>query len=143
MKKTIEDPREITSGYNNYLTQCADSQNGQQESHLNPEDTGPTDIRKTDPYTSFGVSLYEQFIPAEVTKMQLAKYKRYGTNWTYLAAHLAMGLSMQELGILLRIELDGQNRQSIVSRLVGALGVRIRDEFRGEVARRHPSEPSK
>lgn len=75
--------------------------------------------------------------------MQIAKYKRYGTNWTYLAAHLAIGLDIQELGILLRIELDGQNRQSIVSRLVGALGVRIRDEFRGEVARKHPIGPSK
>ena len=85
--------------------------------------------------------MYALFVPEEVTKTQLTKYKRYGTNWTYLAAHLAMGLSMQELGILLRIELDGQNRQSIVSRLVGALGVRIRDEFRGEVACRHPFEP--
>ena len=143
MKKKIEVPKEMINGYDNYLTQCAENQNGQQESHSEQKDIGLIDTKKTDDYVSFGMALYKQFIPAKVTKAQMLKYSRYGTNWTYLAAHLAMGLEIQELGILLRIELDGQNRPNIVNRLVGALGVRIRDEFRNEVALRHPFGPKK
>ena len=102
--------------------------------------SGLNGTAKTDEQT-VGAQLYAMFMPAAVSKRDYAKYVRYCSNWTYLAAHLAIGVSIQELGMLLYIELHGRNRPNMVNRLVGALGARMRDEFRGEVGLRHPSGP--
>ena len=102
---------------------CADSPSGPQDYHLKLPGTTVTDTARIE-------ALVRLYIPETVTEQEWAKYVSYGSNWTYLAAHLARGLSTEELGILLYIEKRGRNRPNMIYRLIGALMSRIRDEFR-------------
>lgn len=137
MKSPTLEPKETIIGCDSSRQPCVTCQSGHKASHSTPADTGHTDTKKTN-----GQQLYNMYVPETVSAMQRAKYAQYGSNWTYLAAHMAMGLSDQELGILLRLELDGRNRQSIVSRLIGAIGARMRDDFRQEVLKLFPESSS-
>lgn len=62
-----------------------------------------------------------EIIPKELTYDQKHKYSKVCANWTYLAAFLATGATKEELGILLKLELEGKHRDFIITRLLGKL----------------------
>lgn len=63
----------------------------------------------------------KDIIPEELTRNQRRQYSRVGANWTYLASFLASGVTKEELGILLKLELEGKRRDFIITRLLGKL----------------------
>ena len=100
----------------------------------------PIDTVKTD----VGQFLWERLVPAEVPKEKYGTYARYSANWTYLAVKFAQGVTLEELGIMLRIELDRKRRDFIIGRLVSRMGMMLRDELWNTVMSQiEDSEPSK
>ena len=140
MKNTTLEKPEMTPDLASSQQPSANYQNGPQDCPSEHKDSIQSDTAKTD---GLGAWLYDTLVPKQVSMQENFKYVSWGSNWTYLAAHLSFGVTTKELGILLFIELRDRKREPIINRLVGALGTRIRDELRQEVARRHSPEPKK
>jgi hypothetical protein len=64
----------------------------------------------------------EDIIPAEVTPMEKEKYEKYIGNYIYLHNYFSYGVTLAELGIMLKLELEGRKRDFIISRIRGKIG---------------------
>ena len=72
-------------------------------------------------------------LPAEITAKHHALYDRALGNWSYLSHFLANGPTREEVGILLKMELDGERRDFMITRLTGKLNTMYREELKKDV----------
>ena len=72
-------------------------------------------------------------LPAEITAKHHALYARALGNWSYLSHFLANGPTREEVGILLKMELDGERRDFMITRLTGKLNTMYREELKKDV----------
>lgn len=78
--------------------------------------------------------LLEQYVPGVVVQEVKNRYSRIISNWTYLSAYLSMeDPGPDELGVIIRCELEGRNRIDILNRLVGRLGSNLRRQLKVEI----------
>jgi len=76
---------------------------------------------------------FEQIVPTELTNEEKKIYTRYSANWTYLSAFLASrAVTLRELGIMLKLEIDGKGRDFIIARLLGRIGTLYREHLQYE-----------
>lgn len=67
-------------------------------------------------------------------KHSLTKYTRAIANWTYLGTWLATNdVTFEDLGIFLRLELDGKRRDFIINRLAGRVHSMLRERINSEL----------
>lgn len=72
-------------------------------------------------------------LPAEITAKHHALYDRALGNWSYLSHFLSNGPTREEVGILLKMELDGERRDFMITRLTGKLNTMYREELKKDV----------
>lgn len=78
--------------------------------------------------------LLDQYVPDIVVQEVKNRYSKIISNWTYLSAYLSMeDPGADELGVIIRCELDGRNRIDILNRLVGRLGSNLRRQLKVEI----------
>lgn len=69
-------------------------------------------------------------IPNTLTVSQRTLYGKHIGNITYLSAYLGTRPTEQEVGILLKLELEGGRRGYILQRLLGRLGTIQRENWK-------------
>lgn len=77
--------------------------------------------------------LLDNFVPETVTAEQKRDYHKVSANWTYLSSFLSRTeLTPELVGILIRIELEGKNREDIIDRLLSRLGSLLNKQLKTE-----------
>lgn len=61
------------------------------------------------------------------------RLEKHVANWTYLSSYLSRGVTREEVGIMIAIELGYKNRDHIVQRLVGKLSSMYKDYLQEEL----------
>jgi len=72
-------------------------------------------------------------MPKKLSDEQRRIYSRYSSNWAYLSNCLTNGASREEVGIMLKIEIEGKKRDHIINRLLGRLATMYRQEIKKEL----------
>lgn len=72
----------------------------------------------------------DAIMPVKLTSGQRTIYSRHIGNITYLSAYLGTKPTEQEIGILLKLELEGDQRDYIFGRLLGRLATIQRENWK-------------
>ena len=74
-----------------------------------------------------------QILPEKITPRQREAYSRAIGNWNYCSHFLSNGATKKDIGILLKLELDGERRDFMLSRLLGRLTTFYREDLKKEL----------
>lgn len=72
-------------------------------------------------------------MPSTLTLEQREKYSSHIGNINYLTDYLATEPSAYEVGILIKLEIEGKQRAYIFSRLLGRLATIVRKKMKNEL----------
>ena len=83
--------------------------------------------------TQHELPLLADILPSKVTAKHHELYGRALGNWSYLSHFLSNGATKEELGVMLKMELDGEKRDFIIHRILGRINSLQREALKKEV----------